>query len=312
MENVAAGSRGSKLALTQTRTVLSRLQECAPGTDFTLQTISTRGDKILDVALSKIGDKGLFVKEIENALLDETIDLAVHSVKDVPTSIPGGLMMGAILKREDPRDALVSSKPCTLTDLPAGARVGTGSLRRIAQLSAAYPHLHFESVRGNLDTRIRKMESGEFSALILAYAGLKRMDWLDNVVDIISTDICLPAVGQGALGIEVRSGDERIKELVAMLDDRPTHLAVVAERAFLRHVEGGCQVPVGALGTLSGDELHLEGVIASLDGKTLLRDMEKGSPQQAQEVGTRLAQKLLSRGAGAILEEVRRTFGEPG
>ncbi len=310
MSKVVVGSRGSKLALAQTRIVISRLQELAPDMDFSLKTIQTQGDNILDVALSKIGDKGLFVKEIEKALLDKSIDLAVHSMKDVPTSIPEGLSMGALLEREDPRDALVSSIPCTLSGLPEGARVGTGSLRRIAQLSAAYPHLRFEPVRGNLDTRIRKMESGEFSALILAYAGLKRMGWLDKVVQVLSTEICLPAVGQGALGVEVRSDDERMKRLVFALDDRSTHLAVTAERAFLRHVEGGCQVPVGALGTLYEGELHLEGMIASLDGKTLLRDTEKGSFGEAQAVGIRMAQKLLSRGAGAILDEVRRICDE--
>ena len=310
MNHVVVGSRGSKLALAQTRMVISRLQERAPQMVFSIKTIRTQGDNILDVALSKIGDKGLFVKEIEQALMDKSIDLAVHSMKDVPTSVPEGLSIGALLEREDPRDVLVSQTPCTLSGMSHGARVGTGSLRRIAQLTAAYPHLCFEPIRGNLDTRIRKMEQGEFAALVLAYAGMKRMGWMDKVAQVLSADICLPAVGQGALGIEIRSDDERIKQLVSALDDRSTHLAVTAERAFLRHVEGGCQVPVGALGTLNGDELHLEGMIASLDGKTLLRDQEKGSPNEAQAVGIRLAQKLLLRGAGAILEEVRRACDE--
>jgi len=308
--NIIVGSRGSKLALTQSRTVMDRLQEQVAGLECSLKTIRTQGDKIVDVALSKIGDKGLFVKEIENALLDQTIDLAVHSMKDVPTAVPEGLELGAILEREDPRDALVCLDAGSLAELPAGSRVGTGSLRRIAQLSAAYPGLKFEPIRGNLDTRLRKMESGEFSALVLAYAGLKRMGWLDHVVDIIEPDVCLPAVGQGALGVEIRSGDERVTGLIAALDHPATHQCVLAERAFLRHVEGGCQVPVGALGTLRGKELTLEGVIASLDGKTLLRDLESGSPEEAQQLGIKLAEKLLARGAGAVLEEVRRTYEE--
>ncbi len=306
-ETVVVGSRGSKLALQQTRLVMARLRKQAPGTTFQLQVIRTQGDKILDVALSKIGDKGLFVKEIETALLEGTIDLAVHSMKDVPTAIPEGLELGALLKRSDPRDVLVSPHACTLAELPAGARLGTGSLRRIAQLAAAYPHLRFEPVRGNLDTRLQKMERGEYAALILAYAGLERLGWLERVAEVLPLETCLPAVGQCALGVEIRSGDERLKKRVASLDDLPTRLAVTAERSFLRHLEGGCQVPLGALGTLRGaNTLRLEGMIASLDGGTLLRDTEEGPAREAREIGVRLAQKLLARGAGAILEEVRR------
>lgn len=309
MDKVVVGSRDSQLALLQTRHIISRLKEVAPDKEYVIKEIKTQGDKILDVALAKIGDKGLFVKEIESALLEGEIDLAVHSMKDVPTAVPEGLKIGCITEREDPRDVVIGSgEHKKIDDLPSGAIVGTSSLRRIAQLSRHRPDLKMESVRGNLNTRLRKLKEENYAVLILAYAGVLRMGWLDQVTQIIPSDICLPAVGQGALGIEIRNGDERIEGLVSKLNDPVTNAAVTAERGFLRRLEGGCQVPIGALGEVEGGKLHLTGVIASLDGKEVLRDKEVGPIENAQEIGNKLAENLLERGAAAILDKVRREF----
>lgn len=310
MEKLVVGSRGSRLALLQAEHIISRLQEFAPATRFYLKEIKTMGDKILDVALSKIGDKGLFVKEIENALLQQEIDIAVHSMKDLPTLIPAGLKVGAIEKREDPRDVIISNGSVKLSDLPPGADVGTGSLRRVAQLSHFRPDLNFKPVRGNLDTRLRKLKEQEFSALVLAYAGIKRLDLQEEIAEIIPVNICLPAVGQGALGIEMRDGDKAVTELLKGIDDAATHAAVMAERAFLRRLEGGCQVPIGALGEITNGKLRLQGLIASLDGTELLRDTVSGQPERAADLGVMLAERLLSRGGDAILEKVRREFNQ--
>ncbi len=252
MEKIVVGTRGSRLALLQAEHIISRLQNIAPATRFYLKEVKTMGDKILHVALSKIGDKGLFVKEIENALLRNEIDIAVHSMKDLPTVLPEGLKIGAIERREDPRDVIISNGRMKLAALPPGANVGTGSLRRVAQLTRFRPDLNFKPVRGNLDTRLRKLKDKEFSALVLAYAGIKRLGLQEEIAEIIPVNICLPAVGQGALGVEMRAGDKAVEELLLHIDDPSTHAAVTAERTFLRRLEGGCQVPSGALGEIIG------------------------------------------------------------
>ncbi|MHB8841423.1 MAG: hydroxymethylbilane synthase [Candidatus Aquicultor sp.] len=298
------GTRGSKLALWQSEHVASILKE-KTGVEIELKIIKTQGDKILDVALSRIGDKGLFVKEIETALLEGEADLAVHSSKDVPTQIPEGLTLGAFLKRVDPRDVLISKSGQGLDALPAGSVIGTSSLRRIAQILHRRPDLKIEDVRGNLDTRLRKMDDGLFDAIVLAAAGLDRMGWAEGITERIPSDVMLSAVGQGAIAIEVREGDEDMRELMAYLDDPATRPAVTAERALLRELEGGCQIPIGALGILEDGVLKLEGMVAGLDGSRLIRDSIAGAPEEADELGVRLADKLKTQGADEILAEVR-------
>ncbi|RJX24727.1 MAG: hydroxymethylbilane synthase [Dethiobacter sp.] len=308
MKRVVVGTRGSRLAMHQAEHVISLLQKIAPHREFVLQKIRTRGDLISEVPLAKVEGKGFFVKEIEQALLEGKIDLAVHSMKDVPTFIPEGLKMGAILQREDPRDVLICRGDNKLHELPPGAAVATGSLRRIAQLKHFRPDLVFLSLRGNVDTRMRKLFEEDFSALILAFAGVRRMGWLEHVSEVIPTGVCLPAAGQGALGVEIREGDREIEEMVSRLDHGPTRISLEAERAFLREVEGGCQVPVGVLGETMGDRVFLQGVICSMDGRDLLRGERSGSVVSAGEMGVNLARDLISRGGAAILEQVRREF----
>ncbi|PIZ41875.1 hydroxymethylbilane synthase, partial [Candidatus Aquicultor secundus] len=298
------GTRGSKLALWQSEHVASILQEKA-GVEVELKIIKTQGDKILDVALSRIGDKGLFVKEIETALLECEADLAVHSSKDVPTQIPEGLTLGAFLKRVDPRDVLISKSGQGLDALPAGSVIGTSSLRRIAQILHRRPDLKIEDVRGNLDTRLRKMDDGLFDAIVLAAAGLDRMGWAEGITERIPSDVMLSAVGQGAIAVEVREGDEDMRELMTYLEDPATRAAVTAERALLRELEGGCQIPIGALGVLEDGVLKLDGMVAGLDGSRLIRDSITGAPEEADELGVRLADKLKKQGADEILAEVR-------
>jgi len=305
LTKVVIGSRGSRLALIQTEQVIARLRQAAPDREFARKIIKTTGDKILDTALAAIGERGLFVKEIENALLRGEIDLAVHSMKDVPTQIQPGLSIAAVTERENPLDVLLSSGGQGLPELPAGARVGTGSLRRIAQLLHLRPDLNFVPIRGNIETRLSKLKGQEFSALVLAYAGLKRLGRLELLTQIIPAHICLPAAGQGALGVEIRQGDREIEQLVLNVNNPLTHAAVKAERAFLHRLAGGCQVPLGALGEVKDGVLHLQGVIASLDGRTLLRDAAWGDAAAPEAVGLRLAERLLARGGASILEKVR-------
>jgi len=306
MKQIVVGSRDSRLALAQTRQVIAQLEKIAPRYSYLVKTIKTKGDIILDTALAKIGDKGLFVKEIENALLRGEIDMAVHSMKDVPTALPPGLKIGAVVLRDDPRDAVVGD--FSLASLPAGSVIGTGSLRRVALLCRAYPRLSFKPVRGNLDTRLRKLEERTCSALILAYAGLRRLGLQELVSEILSPQLCLPAAGQGALAVECRAGDETVEELLALLDHQATRAAVSAERSFVRRLEGGCQVPLGTLGEVKGKTLHLQGVIASLDGSQVVRGEERGNPAEAEILGIRLAERLLAQGGAAILEKVRHDF----
>lgn len=298
------GTRGSKLALWQSNHVAATLKEKA-GVDIELKIIKTQGDKILDAPLSKIGDKGLFVKEIETALLECEADLAVHSCKDVPTQIPAGLVLGAFLKRVDSRDVLIARDNKSLDELPAGSVVGTSSLRRIAQVLNRRPDLRIKDVRGNLDTRLRKMEDGEYDAIILAAAGLDRMGWSEGITERIANDVMLSAVGQGAIAVEIRDVDEEMRELMRHLEDADTRAAVIAERALLRELEGGCQIPIGALGVIEGGKLKLDGMVASLDGKKMIREVILGDAADAEALGVELANTLRGLGADEILAEVR-------
>lgn len=298
------GTRGSALALWQALWVKTSLEEEFPRCTFELVKIKTTGDKITDTALSKVGGKGLFVKEIEEALADGRTDLAVHSMKDVPARLLEGLTLGAISERESPLDVLISRGGAGLMALPEGARIGTSSLRRQAQLLAARPDLRIGTLRGNLDTRLRKLGSGELDAVVLAAAGIMRLGCETRITEILPVSIMLPAIGQGALGIEVREGDAEVKEMVSVLHHAPTGTAVRAERAFLRRLEGGCQVPVAALGVIDGQRVVLEGLIASLDGRRVVRDRMSGVSEACEEIGCALAEKLLADGGGDILGEV--------
>ncbi len=302
IKKISIGSRGSKLALWQAEWVQARLQE--KGFEVSIQKIKTTGDKILDVPLAKVGGKGLFVKEIEEALLKNEIDLAVHSMKDVPSILPEALHMAAIPKRAHPLDALISRGGKKLSELPEGATIGTSSLRRQAQLSAIRPDLQFVSLRGNLDTRLRKLEEGQFDAIILASAGLRRLGWQDRITEDLSPDILLPAIGQGALGIECRRDDTEMNEILSFLNHPETALVVSAERDLLFRLEGGCQVPIGGFGILANGRLTLEGLVASLDGKEIIRETQSVALSEAGHIGVAVADALLSKGAGRILEAV--------
>ena len=288
-------SRGSQLALWQARWVSAQL--AGRGMECRIEIIKTTGDKITDVPLAKVGAKGLFTKEIEEALLDGRADLAVHSLKDLPTELPEGLVLAAVPEREDPRDAVVGKK---LADLPPGAKVGTSSLRRAAQLLKLRPDLQVESIRGNLDTRLRKLDEGQYDAILLAAAGLKRLGWGDRIAEILEPEQMCPAVGQGALAIETRAGFEA----VAMLDHAATHTAVMAERGVLRALGGGCQVPIGAYATVFNGRVRLLAIVAAPDGSQLVGAQAGGAAAEAAEIGARLAAYLLQRGARQILEAV--------
>ncbi len=304
---VRIGSRKSQLALVQTHWVRDELKKHFPNITFEVTTMDTQGDKVLDVSLSKIGDKGLFTQELEDGMLDGSIDFAVHSLKDLPTRLPEGLMLGCITEREDPADALVvhaKHQDKQLDTLPPGAIVGTSSLRRLAQLRHHFPHLTFKDIRGNLNTRLRKLDEGEYDAIILAVAGLERLGMGDRIHQIIPAEISLHAVSQGALGIECRAGDEEILSLIKTLEHPPTAARCLAERAFLRELEGGCQVPIGVNTVLEGDTLTLTGLVASLDGQTIFKDTLQGAMADAEAIGTQLAQTLRAAGAQAILDEI--------
>jgi hydroxymethylbilane synthase len=292
------GSRGSKLALWQANWVAARLKEL--GEPTRIEIIRTTGDKITDVALSQVGSKGLFTKEIEEALLAGTIDLAVHSLKDLPTELPPGLAIAAIPPREEPRDAIVGS---TLGDLADGAKVGTSSLRRASQLRAVRPDLVVESVRGNVDTRLRKLDEGQYDAIVLAGAGLCRLGWDDRIAELLPVETMCPAVGQGALAIETREEGAAL-ETCNRLDDASTRAAVTSERAVLAALGGGCQVPIGAHATVNGDCLHLRAVVLSPDGKQVVRREAEGALKDAAVIGSDLGAELLDGGAQEILEEV--------
>ncbi len=302
--SLVLGTRGSRLAVWQAEWVQARLQEIAPSVTVALRRIKTSGDMIVNVPLAAIGGKGLFVKEIEEALLRGEIDLAVHSMKDVPTILPDGLDILCVAAREDPRDVLISRDALSLDHLPKGARVGTSSLRRQAQLLHRRPDLTVQILRGNLDTRLRKLRNGEYDAVVLAAAGLRRMGWSNEVTEYLPPEVSLPAIGQGALGLEGRREDGFVQELVAPLEHRPTRTAVTAERALLERLEGGCQVPIAAHATIKGDTLIMDGLIASVDGRRLIRDMIQGPVSDARALGMRLAEKLLAQGGDSILSEI--------
>ena len=281
-----------------------RLRQEHPGLRVEKKLMTTKGDRILDAPLAKIGGKGLFTKELEAAMLDGEIDMAVHSLKDMPTELPGGLLISAVTKRMDAGDALVSPRFPSLRELPRGARVGTSSLRRKAQLLHARPDLDLRDLRGNVNTRLRKLDEGEFDAIVLAVAGLKRLGFADRIAEVLPQSIVLPAVGQGALAVETREEDAKIRDIIAFLNDADTMNCARAERAFLARVEGGCQVPVGVYATMEGEELAVEAVIASLDGKQFFRDVTKGPREEAEHLGTLLAEKLLDAGGREILREL--------
>lgn len=304
---IRIGSRKSQLALVQTYWVQEQLQQRFPDRTFDVQTMSTQGDKILDVALAKIGDKGLFTKELEVGMLNGDIDFAVHSLKDLPTRLPEGLVLGAITERENPADALVvhaKHRDKQIDTLPEGAVIGTSSLRRLAQLRHYYPHLTFKDVRGNLNTRLQKLDNGEYDALILAAAGLQRLDMADRIHQLLPSEISLHAVGQGALGIECRADDAEVLALLKALEHQPTAYRCLAERAFLRELEGGCQVPIGVNTVFQDGMLTLTGLVASLDGKRLVKDTITGTSADAEKLGIQLAQQLRSQGAQDILDEI--------
>lgn len=310
MKRWKVGTRRSMLALTQTNWVIDQLQQLDPKAAFEKREIVTKGDKILDVTLSKVGGKGLFVKEIEQSLLERETDMAVHSLKDMPSELPEGLTIGAIPQRVDPRDVLLSKEGKTLDQLAQGAIVGTSSLRRASQLLAYRPDLVIESIRGNIDTRVRKLQEANFDAIVLAAAGLERVNWEGTVSQFLPIEISIPAVGQGALAIECRSDDEEMLALLARFDHLPTRLAVTAERSFLHKLQGGCQVPIGAYATVDeaagqgGQPLiTMVGLVAEPDGSRLFIQKDSGTDPVA--LGRELAERVLAEGAGEVLAKVR-------
>ncbi|PHJ64362.1 hydroxymethylbilane synthase [Nostoc linckia z18] len=307
---IRIGSRKSQLALVQTYWVREQLQKQFPDISFEVHTMSTQGDNILDVALAKIGDKGLFTKELELGMLNQEIDFAVHSLKDLPTCLPQGLTLAAVTERENPADALVvheNHKDKQIDTLPEGAVIGTSSLRRLAQLRHHFPHFTFKDVRGNLNTRLAKLDNGEYDALILAAAGLQRLDMSDRIHQILPTELSLYAVGQGALGIECRADDLQVLSLLKAIEHIPTRDRVLAERAFLRELEGGCQVPIGVNTQLTENKLTLTGLVASVDGKRLVKDSVIGTASEAENLGIKLAHNLRQQGATEILAEIFQT-----
>lgn len=303
-EILRIATRQSPLALWQANFVKAELEKYHPNLTVELVTMVTKGDVILDTPLAKIGGKGLFVKELELALLEERADIAVHSMKDVPMSFPEGLGLAVICEREDPRDAFVSNRYASLAELPEGAIVGTSSLRRQCQLMAAYPHLTVKSLRGNVGTRLSKLDNGEYDAIILASAGLIRLGMPERIKSFISVEDSLPAAGQGAVGIETRVNDTRVLNYLAKLNHNPTACCVMAERAMNTRLQGGCQVPIGGFATLNGEELELNALVGSLDGSTIIRASGKALQRDAEQLGIRIAEQLLAQGADKILAEV--------
>ena len=298
-------TRGSPLALWQAEHVAERLEALHPALKVELVVMKTSGDKILDTPLAKIGGKGLFVKELENGLLDGRADLAVHSMKDVPVDFPPGLELAVIMDREDPRDAFVSNKYDSLAALPAGARVGSSSLRRQTQIREAFPELEVDWLRGNVNTRLGKLDAGEFDAIILAVSGLQRLGMHDRIAAALEPEVCLPAIGQGALGIEIRSDDSELREMLEPLADAETTTRLVAERAMNATLNGGCQVPIAGYAVLEGDDLYLRGLVGEPDGSHTLRAEVRGPGADAHALGVQLAEQLLSMGADRILERLR-------
>ena len=308
MKHLRIGSRGSILARWQAEFVRKQLFQVA-GVEAEIVIIKTSGDKMQQAPLTQIGGKGIFIKELEEALLDESVDLAVHSVKDIPTETPSRLSFPAVCRRDDVRDCLVSNSGTILANLKQGARVGTSSLRRQAQLRHHRPDLDIRELRGNVDTRLRKVESGEYDAIVLSKAGLDRLGWSAKITEPISTEISLPAVGQGAIAIESRVKDQEAADILGKLDDNETRTAIIAERALLSKLQGGCQVPVGAWARFERAELVMEAVVCSVDGQKYVRQKATASAEQAAQLGEHLAQVLIDSGARAILDEVNRSRG---
>ena len=307
-KRVIVGSRGSKLALIQANWVISELKRLNPGLEFQIEKISTKGDKITNAPLSRLGGVGLFTKELEVALIKEKIDIAVHSAKDVPTEIHEGLTIGATPKREDPHDVLISCNNASLEKLPDNARIGTSSLRRKAQLLAFREDYKILDLRGNLDTRLKKLEEEDLDAIVVACAGLLRMNYTGQISQIIPFDIMLPAVGQGSLCIEIRKDDTRIQKIVSDIDDEQTRIAVKTERSLLAKLQGGCQVPIVAYAEIQGKEVSIEAIICTLDGDHAIRDRHSGPKNQAAKIGEELARRMLENGGLKILHEVRKEF----
>lgn len=297
-------TRKSALAMWQAEHVKARLESLHPGLEVELLAMSTKGDKILDVPLAKIGGKGLFVKELETAILENRADIAVHSMKDVPMEFPEGLGLPVISEREDPTDAFVSNKYANFDELPEGAVVGTSSLRRRCQISERRPDLKIDWLRGNVNTRLAKLDNEEYDAIILASSGLKRLGFNDRISCIIDDTISLPAAGQGALGIECRLADTEIIALIKPLIHKDSQTCVIAERAMNRRLEGGCQVPIGGYAVLEGDQLFVRGLVGEPDGSHIIREEVRGPADQAEQLGIKLAEALLEKGAGKILESV--------
>jgi len=307
---IIIGSRASALALWQSEHVASLLQQLHPSVTVEIKKIKTTGDIILDSPLSKIGDKGLFTKELDRALLDGEIDLAVHSLKDVPTQLNPGLILGAISEREDIRDVFIShprKKYSSLNDVPKGGMIATGSLRRKCQLLHHRPDLTIIDIRGNLKTRKEKLEQSDWDGMLLAKAGVTRLGWTSMISEVFSPAFILPAVGQGALGIEVRENDAEILKLISPLGHKETYQATLGERALLRHLEGGCQIPIGTYGRIEQGKFFLDAMVGSLDGKRIVKGSVNGVPEESETLGTALAKELMSNGAKEILEEIRKS-----
>jgi hydroxymethylbilane synthase len=302
------GSRGSILARWQAEFVRKQLFQLT-GMEAEIVIIKTSGDRMQQAPLTQIGGKGIFIKELEEALLEESVDLAVHSVKDIPTDVPGRLHFPAVCRRDDVRDCLVSNRGTTLSNLKQGARVGTSSLRRQAQLRHFRPDLDIRDLRGNVDTRLRKVDSGEYDAIVLSKAGLDRLGWSQKITEPLSTEISLPAVGQGAIAIESRVKDTEAAEILEKLDDAETRTVIIAERALLAALQGGCQVPLGAWARIERGELVMEAVVCSVDGVQYVRQKATAPPEQAAELGQRMAHMLIEAGARSILDEVNRARG---
>ena len=300
--SIIIATRKSPLAMWQAEHVAAKLKQAHPDLEVELMGMSTQGDKILDTPLAKIGGKGLFVKELEQGMLEGKADIAVHSMKDVPVAFPEGLHLPVIMQREDPRDAFVSNKYASLEEMPEGAKVGTSSLRRQCQLSANRPDLEILPLRGNVNTRLRKLDDEEYDAIILASAGLIRLGFADRIKNYISTDSSLPAIGQGAIGIECRIEDERVNSLLQPLHDQDTADCVLAERAMNQRLEGGCQVPIGGYAVLDGDSLNMRGLVGSTDGKQIIRAESSGHRNAAETIGIAIAEDLLANGADKILQ----------
>jgi len=300
--HIKVGTRGSKLALAQTNSVIEALKKVAPEIEVEICVIRTSGDIMQDVSLAQIGGQGVFVKEIEEALLARSIDLAVHSMKDVPGETPEGLIFVAVMKREDVRDVLVSRGNVKMEFMPKGAKIGTGSLRRAAQIKAMLPDVSIMPLRGNIDTRLKKIETENLTGVILAAAGMKRMGYLEKITQYLPIELMLPAVGQGALGLEIRVQDTQLSELCAKMNDEQTAAEVAAERAYLRALGGGCRLPIAAYGLLEGKRLTLEGILAAPNGSTVIRDKVWGEIGQAEELGKKLADLILEKGGKRLLD----------